>query len=683
MAKKQNFKSVAYVAAAAACARLLLGCAASPQGAIVGSSSTSEQTAFEQTLWQARVQFDYNDFYTLSSPSVAGCAGDTRNYYDAIAARTPASSVMPSPLPSSVTNASGTMQPAFIKNISVDVTDSNSTASTNLAFGCSYGSGSSSTPPSTCASFDYPDDGGVSSNLSGSMLLIGGIQGYNYAGITPAGNLGGIAQTCGTVTTAAANTCGTSVYAVGVDTLPASAATNPPNALVPGLTSATSAITSFVNLDSNTSYAGPQDFFGAAGAYDGGDNQFVLFGGSSVLGAVGAQGEAGTNDTTWIFNLSQQKWTQLSSSPAVDVTLERTFEQDSFGTRFLSNLVTGRTVFGYTAIGGMAVTAMTTSSPYTAGTTPVDTTDRIVIVGGQSGSGVAVDSYRFNPTYAPDWQNVIGRALENNGFNTPTGSNPPAAGEPVQWLQNYHTQPLFNTTASGITPTAQFRPSPLATATPTTVTNFGLAGLRDNNAADIGAGYALYMGGFDSTLTQNGSTESCPSPVAGDCAMMIQRRTFRPLGTTSAADPGETFPANFSSIGNLLFPTISIVTPSAYLTTQVAPSLWDSYSAVGNVAAPIVPYYGGSTLLAGNNSIQTKSFSSVAARVRTTSLLPILASLRALRTPALTFDLGPIRLPTGERRPFQQRLLWWVRPRRMRAWQQLAVRMVPRAKEIF
>ena len=375
--------------AAAAIARLLLGCAASPGGALGGSSSTSEQTAFEQTLWQARVQFDYNDFYTLSSPSVSGCAGDTRNYYDAIAARTPVSSVMPSPLPSSVTNTSGTMQPAFIKNISVDVTDANSTASSNLAFGCSYGSGTSSTPPSTCASFDYPDERGVKLESLRIHASDRRYPGYNYAGITPARNLGGIAQTCGSVTTAAANTCGTSVYAVGVDTLPASAATNPPSSLVPGLTSASTAITSFVNLDSNTAYSGPQDFIGAAGAYDGGDNQFVLFGGSSVLGVVGAQGEAGTNDTTWIFNLSQQKWTQLSSSPAVDVTLESTFEQDSFGTRFLSNLVTGRTVFGYTAIGGMAVTAMTTGSPYTAGTTPVDTTDRIVIVGGQSGSGVA------------------------------------------------------------------------------------------------------------------------------------------------------------------------------------------------------------------------------------------------------------------------------------------------------
>ena len=116
--------------------------------------------------------------------------------------------------------------------------------------------------------------------------------------------------------------------------------------------------------------------------------------------------------------------------------------------------------------------------------------------------------------------------------------------------------------------------------------------------------------------------------------MMIQRRTFRPLGTTSLRIrrnlSGELLLDRKSPLPDAHVTPTLLTTP--YLTTQVAPSLWDSYSAVGNVAAPIVPYYGGSTLLAGNNINSNEVVFFGGSTCRTTSSPPILASRLASRT---------------------------------------------------
>ena len=75
-------------------------------------------------------------------------------------------------------------------------------------------------------------------------------------------------------------------------------------------------------------------------------------------GSLGATGQAATNDTTWIFNLSKQSWTEIPTSAAINVPLLETYEQDDFGSRNLSNQVTARAVFGYAAVQGLAVNAM-------------------------------------------------------------------------------------------------------------------------------------------------------------------------------------------------------------------------------------------------------------------------------------------------------------------------------------
>src|SRR6185437_15042483 len=158
-------------------------------------------------------------------------------------------------------------------------------------------------------------------------------------------------------------------------------------------------------------------------------------------------------------------------------------------------------------------------------------------------SGVVSDSYKFNPTYAPEWVDALGRVMEYWGApQNPSGAITPAAGEPVQWMQNYQTEPLFNTTSSLITSTyAQLYSKARGATTPFQISNFGLAPLRDNTNFP-NSGYVLSIGGFNSSTTQNPSTESCPGG-GGTCAMMISRRSGRSLGTAGGAASSETYPA--------------------------------------------------------------------------------------------------------------------------------------------
>jgi hypothetical protein len=516
-------------------------------------------------LTSVRVSFHYSDYYSLSDPNPAGCAGDAKNYYSAIATEVSTSGAwVPQVLETSLTDPTTTIRPSFIKNISVDLTDSNSSTPSNHAMGCSYGTGASAPPATHCSSFDYGDNNGVDSGLAGSIVLIGGVT-----------NSQGLEVSCSTVDGFYTNSCPISAYALAVDTLPASSATNPPNSLVPGLTSASGPISSWANLAATSStgatYSGPAGLAGASGVFDEATQSLALFGGSAVLSNVGGVIQAASSDTTWKLDLSTQTWSSALSNPVVDLGLERTFEQDSNGSRYLSNVTTARANFGYVALPGISLSAMSADGTVASGN--IDTTDRIIVAGGQDASGYVTDTHKFNPTYGPEWFDTLQRS---------TGA--PASGELVQWLGSYETQ-LMNNTQQGsllepVYPTGGSNPPQ------TPGTSFGMTALR-NNSSGPGSGYLLMIGGFNPALTGANATESCNSSN-NYCAMMISTRAGETPGSGGST---ETMTANFSSVGNLLnIPASGI--------TQLAPSVWTSYTGTPGPTTG-VPWYGGSTLLQG------------------------------------------------------------------------------------
>jgi hypothetical protein len=131
------------------------GCAADPM--VITSISTATvatQTTLAQSLTSFKVTFNNTDYYSALVPqSLADCAGDVKNYYQALELNTATGG--PAILPISDTDATTTIQPSFIKDVSVDLTYTGSTGANNNAFACSYGSDSSAPAPSNCANFDY------------------------------------------------------------------------------------------------------------------------------------------------------------------------------------------------------------------------------------------------------------------------------------------------------------------------------------------------------------------------------------------------------------------------------------------------------------------------------------------------------------------------------------------------
>ena len=125
-------------------------CAAHP----IGSATTADnQNAEAASLTNFKVTFNNADYYSLLSPQyLANCAGDAKNYYDALAL---GSSGTPLLFPISEYDATTTIKPSFVKDVSVDLTYTNSTGSGNNASACSYGSSADAPTPTNCASFDY------------------------------------------------------------------------------------------------------------------------------------------------------------------------------------------------------------------------------------------------------------------------------------------------------------------------------------------------------------------------------------------------------------------------------------------------------------------------------------------------------------------------------------------------
>jgi hypothetical protein len=549
-------------------ALLISSCANNPAGTGGNTTSTdlAAQAALEATLNNVRVTFDYQDYYSLVTPNLAGCAGDARHYYDAVAATSSNGAIIPALLQTNVANELETIRPSFIKNISVDITDSNSTVPSNLASACSYGT---SAPTTNCATFDYGADLGVSSNLSGSIILVGGMT----IGVAPPPFT--VSADC----SFSSNLCSSSMFALAVNAFPASDATDPPNPLIPGLTQASAPVSSWANLSSSTSYAGPTGVSGGSIAYDVGTQKLALFGGSTITPPINSSTviQAEPTDTTWLFNTQTETWTSLLSVSNVNSSLLTITEQDVAGTLTLNKAPTARANFGYIALTGVSLDAMSTGGAVASGN--IDTTDHIIISGGQDSAGYESDTHKFNPTYAPEW-------VDASAYSGSPPSNP-VAGEVVQYLDNYEVQIMNNaypspSPSSAPYPDTQMEPYYPLTASPTPgpATDFGMAPVYNNSGSKL-TGYPLVMGGFDPQAYASGTPydDSCNGST---CAML--------LGTRFNSTAGEAATSNFSFLGNLPY--------AAAGTSEFTPIQWRTYT--GAAAAPAtVPWYGGGNLLPG------------------------------------------------------------------------------------
>tara|TARA_Y100000590_G_scaffold468295_1_gene650555 strand:+ start:2996 stop:4027 length:1032 start_codon:yes stop_codon:yes gene_type:complete len=112
------------------------------------TEQTSEQkiTAQISSLSSFRVNLTSTDIFSVNNPNAYGCAGDVKRY------KYPLEDTY-FPEDSNSTDGS-TLKPSFVKNVSVDITNSNMDSSNNSASDCSFGNDSAVPPPAFCASFD-------------------------------------------------------------------------------------------------------------------------------------------------------------------------------------------------------------------------------------------------------------------------------------------------------------------------------------------------------------------------------------------------------------------------------------------------------------------------------------------------------------------------------------------------
>lgn len=115
-----------------------------------GSSSNSETTYLNSKI--VKVSFHKDDFYNNSYTNGYACAGDAKNYFDAFSDRQ---------IPT---------KPSWLKNVSVDITNSNAYNGVGYASSCGL-NGLGSPPPANCATFD--DLQPLNGNPSRSILIGG------------------------------------------------------------------------------------------------------------------------------------------------------------------------------------------------------------------------------------------------------------------------------------------------------------------------------------------------------------------------------------------------------------------------------------------------------------------------------------------------------------------------------
>lgn len=439
---------------------LFQACSSNYQKILPSTATNSDSTTIDETISHrpgTRVSFHFSDYYSLSDPySETSCAGDIKNYYDPFELDSKGSS--PLKFPESEKDSSTTTHPAFIKNVSVDLTHANSYSPLNMAYSCSLGRGTSVPPASACATFDYGAIGGLPTHLGGSVLLVGGLKDSTWDSLSK------------------------ETYALGINTLPATAATDPPNPLAPGVTSATGPLSTWANLSSTSEYLGPKGLVGSAIAYDPQLERLITWSGTSPI-------NSSPHNLNWFFDIKTQNWSQSQASSFVKNEIQTLIDIDVL-THTLHQWqkpAGARFSFGYRAASGFAFKGMSTNGKINSNN--VDRTDRIIIAGGYGSYGF--DVRKFNPTYGPEWNDAL---IEFDH-----------AKKPNQWLDSYPTQLMFNHES-----TSKYRPKLGGGADAVDSFYFALAPARNNSSMDAsditGAGYLYALGGFKSNGNKNSSS---------------------------------------------------------------------------------------------------------------------------------------------------------------------------------
>lgn len=464
------------------------------------SSSSSGGTSKTNSL---RVSFHYLDYYSLLDANDYHCSGDLKTMYEANTEATDATADISRSIAAAEPFTSKSEWPAFIKNVSVDITDSNVNNDQNEAYSCSYGNGSSVPPVSNCATFDYAAMSGISSTQGGSFVVLGGLTSSNYGGTVSATS----SISCGPQTSTSLvsgetgyNSCSISNYGLGIDGLPAAAATDPVNSLTPGLTSADNPISSFVTLSNSTNYDGPLGVTAGSITYNPNVKKLLVFGGTKPFSTSSTFGYD-TSDT-WIFNMTTQSWSQvlgnnstLSGSVVTDNSLLYTLDVSQGYDIDLQKSEGGRANFGFVAVPNTAL--KTPSTDGTISTATIDTSDRILIIDGVSPNGVMKNTLRFNPTFGPSIIDIYKYAATT-----------PAAGSLIQWIDSFHTQLLSNMAATSLhTITLDVNGDGATTDGSGSIVNAAYAPILIQDGTNT-YGSVISIGGSDNSASETSATQS-------------------------------------------------------------------------------------------------------------------------------------------------------------------------------
>jgi hypothetical protein len=367
--------------ALAAMLLFLGGCAGDPNSflkslqSVNSESSTAlgQEVAERRALQGTRIVLHSSSFYSLTQPNSQSCAGDARVFQPFPSTSETAT------LPSSILDGGETQRPAFITNVSVDLTNSNIEADSNKAVSCSVRP-SIDSKPARCAIFDQTAGDAAGLVLDGGILLVGGrqtnalgtsssIDPFEYSLVLP--NAG--------------NSTGSTVW----------------NDLIRE------------ELFSGGATSRPSGKMAPSSAFNESKRELLLFGGSSPQPTA----------ENWIFSTESRQWTL-----APTVVFPRVFEQRDASTGTLLQTIktpSGRANFGYLPVTGFSYSDfdMALTDPPT-----VDlSSEKILITSGVSQLGFQ-DSYLFDPSFAPEHLKVPSSLLVD--------------GDLKEWIESFHTRRL-------------------------------------------------------------------------------------------------------------------------------------------------------------------------------------------------------------------------------------------------
>ncbi len=574
--------SLRIVSANIALAFVLVGCAANPE--VVTKTSGLVTDPFLTTTPGARVVFHHGSFYSLIAPkSNTSCAGDAKVFYQLNTPNTP--------FPLDASDSSVTSKPEFIRNISVDLTDASGKMPANISQACSVGTAGPVPPTSSCATFDYGAINGVSSTLAGSLLIVGGIQGENYSGLSTLGTSpSSISLTCGSdgfgASPTTVNSCAPAFYALGVDSLDASSSitlSGLPNPLTPGLLgSAAQAgpISSWSNLGaSGSTSAGVPGTAGATLGLSIDLAKLVLFGGTQPLSAFDGDSPGADSADVWTFNLATQSWTKQTQKIYVADDIQYMADYTTVPAPahyvYFKREVQGRSLFQMLSVPGMGISSVSNGllKPNATDITnlsSIDTTDRILFIGGYDDTGaVSPHTMKFNPTFGPELVDRLGTT---------------ATGTAAQYAESYYIQMMSDYatwTYLGVNPATEafinFGGVPLINR----ITGF-LGPSASGPTMKSALGSALVGGGFNNAFPNTRTIAPSPSPSPVGFRNLVRFEA----GLNGLTTPGQRSLAQVTAMAD--DPGGKAIFPIAWRSDLPAPPV---------VSGP----YGGVTMLPGFN----------------------------------------------------------------------------------